>query len=261
METIKTKAHFTAPELLNPLNPISVCLIGAGGTGSQVLTGLARMSHSLNALGHAGFQVSLWDDDSVTQANMGRQLFAECEVGLSKAAVLITRTNRFFGTGWKAVEKPFTADTVQKAAIYISCVDTAAARFAIAEALQQIKGGSSHSDLPRYWMDFGNSKNTGQLILSTIGDVKQPESQKYIPVENLPFVTQEYGELLRLSDRDDTPSCSLAEALEKQDLFINGTLAQLGCSLLWQMLRQGFVIYRGTFLNLSDLRAVPMPIP
>lgn len=261
METPKTKAHFTADELLNPVNPISVCLIGAGGTGSQVLTALARMSHSLNALGHAGFQVTLWDDDIVTDANRGRQLFAHCEVGLSKAAALITRTNRFFGTSWKAVEKIFTPETAQRAAVYISCVDTAAARFAIAEALEQQKGGSSHSDMPRYWMDFGNAKNTGQVILSTIGNIKQPESSLFQTIETLPFITEEYGELLRLSDTDDTPSCSLAEALEKQDLFINGTLAQLGCSLLWQMLRQSFVTCRGTFLNLSDLRAVPMPMP
>jgi len=219
------------------------------------------VSHSLNALGHAGFQVSLWDDNIVTEANMGRQLFAECEVGLSKAAVLITRTNRFFGTSWKSVEKTFTPDTAQRAAIYISCVDTAAARFAIAEVLEQIKVRSSHSDMPRYWMDFGNSKNTGQLILSTIEYIKQPLSNVFQTIDRLPFVTEEYGELIRISDTDETPSCSLAEALEKQDLFINGTLAQLGCSLLWQMLRQGFVIYRGTFLNLSDLRAAPMPMP
>ena len=255
METIKTKAHFTAPELLNPLNPISVCLIGAGGTGSQVLTGLARMSHSLNALGHAGFQVTLWDDDIVTKANMGRQLFAQCEVGLSKAAALITRTNRFFGTSWKSVEKTFTADTAQRAALYISCVDTAPARFAIAEALEQLKGGSSHSDMPRYWMDFGNSKNTGQVILSSIGNIKQPESNLLQTIDRLPFVTEEYGELLRLSETDNTPSCSLVEALEKQDLFINGTLAQLGCSLLWQMLRMGLTEHRGLFLNLSSFSA------
>jgi hypothetical protein len=50
-------------------------------------------------------------------------------------------------------------------------------------------------------------------------------------VENLPFITEEFGELLKISEaEDDTPSCSLAEALEKQDLFINSTLAQMGSS-------------------------------
>ena len=253
METIKTKAHFTAPELLNPLNPISVCLIGAGGTGSQVLTGLARMSHSLNALGHAGFQVSLWDDDIISEANMGRQLFAQCEVGLSKSAALIARNNRFFGTGWKSVEKKFMPYTAQRAAIYISCVDSAAARFGIAKALEQLNGSTSRPDVPRYWMDFGNAKDTGQVILSTIEKIIQPKSEMYLPIEKLPFVTEEFGELLQSSDTDEIPSCSLAEALQKQDLFINSALAQMGCSLLWQMLRNGLLFTRGCFLNLNTL--------
>ncbi|TRW23665.1 PRTRC system ThiF family protein [Flavobacterium zepuense] len=260
MET-KIKAHFTAPELLSPNNPISVCLIGAGGTGSQVLTGLARMSHSLQQLGHAGFQVSLWDDDVITDANRGRQLFAECEIGLSKAAALITRTNRFFGTAWKAIEKPFTNDTATgRNAIYISCVDTAAARFGIAEVLDELDLNASRSDMPRYWMDFGNSRDTGQVILSTIGSIKQPASEKFLPVGSLPQVTNEFAELLTQGDTEDLPSCSLAEALEKQDLFINSVLAQMGCSLLWQLLRQGLTTERGFFLNLGNFRSQPLAV-
>ena len=261
METIPSKAHFTAPELLNPTNPVTVCLIGAGGTGSQVLTGLARMSHSLQQLGHAGFHVSLWDDDIITDANRGRQLFAECEVGLSKAAALITRTNRFFGTRWKPIEKPFTTDTaIGRHALYISCVDTAAARFEIAEALSQLDTNTRHSDIPRYWMDFGNGKDTGQVILSTIGSIKQPASEKFLPVGSLPQVTEEFAELLLQGDTKDMPSCSLAEALEKQDLFINSVLAQMGCSLLWQLLRQGFTLHRGFFLNLDNFRSQPLAV-
>ena len=257
---MRPKAHFIAPELLNPANPIEVCLIGAGGTGSQVLTALARMSHSLQALGHTGFQVTLWDDDLVTEANRGRQLFAECEVGLSKSVALITRCNRFFGTMWKAVNRQFNADASMRAAIYISCVDSVAARFAIAEALQREDGRQHYANIPRYWMDFGNGRDTGQVILSTIGKVKQPTSGKFGTVESLPFITEEFGELLRQSETDDTPSCSLAEALEKQDLFINSTLAQAGCSLLWQLFRNGMTNNRGCFVNLRDFRTSPLPV-
>jgi PRTRC genetic system ThiF family protein len=257
---MKAKAHFIAPELLNPTNPIEVCLIGAGGTGSQVLTALARMSHSLQALRHAGFQVTLWDDDLVTEANRGRQLFAECEVGLSKSAALITRCNRFFGTMWKAANRQFDADAKMRAAIYISCVDTVAARFAIADVLQNKEDRQHYATVPRYWMDFGNGRDKGQVILSTIGAVKQPSSEKFETVDSLPFITDEFGELLRQSETDETPSCSLAEALEKQDLFINSTLAQAGCSLLWQLFRNGMTTNRGFFLNLSDFRAAPLPL-
>lgn len=261
METTKVKAHFVPAELLNPTNPIAVCLIGAGGTGSQVLTGLARMSHSLQQLGHAGFQVSLWDDDVITDANRGRQLFAECEVGLSKAAALIARTNRFFGTSWRAIEKSFTVDTATgRSAIYISCVDTAAARFEIAEVLNDLELSTHRTDTPRYWMDFGNGRETGQVILSTIGSIKQPVSERFTPVGSLPQVTDEFAELLRQGDTKDLPSCSLAEALEKQDLYINSVLAQMGCSLLWQLFRQGLTTERGIFLNLNNFRSQPLSV-
>lgn len=262
MKTTQPKAHFIAPEILNPSNPVTVYLIGAGGTGSQVLTALARMSHSLQALGHAGLHVTLWDDDVITEANRGRQLYAECEVGLYKATALITRCNRFFGTDWKALTQQYGKGSArQTASIYVSCVDTVAARFNIAAVLEAIDANALYSNRPRYWLDFGNSKDKGQVILSTIGSITQPESMKYQPVENLPFVTVEFGQLLKQSEiGNDTPSCSLAEALEKQDLFINSSLAQMGCSLLWKMFREGMITQRGLFLNLGDYRTAPLPL-
>ncbi len=54
MNDLKPTVHFTDKYLLSPTNPIVVNLIGAGGTGSQVLTALARMNHALIALDHPG---------------------------------------------------------------------------------------------------------------------------------------------------------------------------------------------------------------
>jgi PRTRC genetic system ThiF family protein len=123
------------------------------------------------------------------------------------------------------------------------------------------KGHRHHRDEPKYWLDFGNSQYTGQVILSTIGAIKQPKSEKYETVASLPFVTEEFGELLKQSEQqDDTPSCSLAEALEKQDLFINSALTQMGCSLLWSLFRYGMTENRGFFLNLRDFRSQPIKI-
>jgi PRTRC genetic system ThiF family protein len=267
MNNEKIKVHFTDNYLINPTNPITVNLIGAGGTGSQVLTALARMNHALNELNHAGLQVRLWDDDIVTAANLGRQLFAECELGLYKSVALINRTNRFFGTNWKTETKKFEKDSLEKlpdnaeASIYISCVDSVKSRFEIAEILTVLSNSRSYHNKPCYSLDFGNSKFFGQLILSTIGNIQQPKSEKYETVSNLPFVTEEFGELLLQSEQeDDTPSCSLAEALQKQDLFINSTLAQMGCSLLWGLFRNGLTQYRGFFLNLQNFQSQPLKI-
>lgn len=267
MNTEKTKVHFTDNSLINATNPISVNLIGAGGTGSKVLTSLLEMNHSLIELGHAGLQVRLWDDDIVTQANLGRQRFAECETGLYKSVALINRANRWAGTNWKAETVKFGKYHLGKlpehagASIYISCVDSVTARFEIAEILKALNNGTGYHYKPKYWLDFGNSQHAGQTILSTIGNIPQPNSEKYETVASLPMVTDEFGDLLKQSEAtDDTPSCSLAEALEKQDLFINATLAQMGCSLLWSIFRNGLTDIRGFFLNLKDFRTQPLKI-
>lgn len=76
---------------------------------------------------------------------------------------------------------------------------------------------------------------------------------------NLPFITEEFAELLRQSENGNgIPSCSVAEALEKQDLYINSALAQIGMSLLWSLFRQGMTAHRGFFLNLGEFRSQPI---
>ncbi|MBY8963122.1 PRTRC system ThiF family protein [Flavobacterium sp. D11R37] len=267
MNTEKMKVHFTDNSLLNPTNPVTVNVIGAGGTGSKVIIALLEMNHSLIELGHAGLLVRLWDDDTITHANLGRQRFAECEVGLHKSVAIINRANRWAGTNWKAETSKFEIASFDKlpdharATIYISCVDTVQARFTIAEIIQKASKGNAYSNRPLYWLDFGNSQNTGQVILSTIGAVRQPNSEKYETVASLPFVTEEFGDLLKASEQsDDTPSCSLAEALAKQDLYINSSLVQMGCSLLWGMFRNGLTPYRGFFHNLKDFTTNPLKI-
>ena len=268
IQEVKTKVHFTENSLINPTNPVTVNLIGAGGTGSQVLTALARMNHALTELNHAGLSVRLWDDDVITEANLGRQLFAESELGFYKSVALINRVNRFFGTNWKAETQKFEKDDLgklqsnMKSEIYISCVDSVKSRFDIAEILNELKIDKGYyRNQCKYWIDFGNSQFTGQVLLSTIGNIKQPNSKKYETVENLPFITEEFGELLKISEEEDnTPSCSLAEALEKQDLFINSTLAQMGSSLLWNIFRYGLTVNRGFFLNLKNFQSQPIKL-
>ena len=267
MNTEKLKVHFTDNYLISPTNPITVNLIGAGGTGSKVLTALMEMNHSLIELGHAGLCVRLWDDDIVTNANLGRQRFAESETGLYKSVALINRANRFSGTNWKAKTVKFEKDSLGRipeeaqATLYITCVDNVQARFAVAEILKEISNRRHHRDKPKYWLDFGNSQHTGQVLLSTIGNIPQPNSEKYETVASLPMITEEFGELLKQSEQeDDTPSCSLAEALEKQDLFINSSLTQMGCSLLWNLFRYGMTPYRGFFHNLKNFRTHPIKV-
>lgn len=71
-----TRAHFSDSYLLDPRHPVTVNVIGAGGTGSQVVTSLARMDTALWKLGHPGLFVRVYDPDTVSESNIGRQLLA-----------------------------------------------------------------------------------------------------------------------------------------------------------------------------------------
>lgn len=261
MKLVKPTVHFTDKYLLAPQNPVIINLLGAGGTGSQVLTGLARMNHSLVALGHPGLSVRIFDGDTVTRFNLGRQLFAPSELGLYKASALVSRVNRFFGSNWKAYCEPFSSATepeIARSNITISCVDKAATRFEIASILLSQNAEENANDKPYYWMDFGNGQSTGQVVLSTIDEIRQPASRKFNTLSRLRFVTDEFKTDLENVDDDDAPSCSLADAFSKQDLFINTTLSAFGCSILWNLFREGMTATRGLFLNLKECRTQPI---
>ena len=45
------RVHYIDNYLINPQHPVTVNVIGAGGTGSQVLTCLARFDTALRGLG------------------------------------------------------------------------------------------------------------------------------------------------------------------------------------------------------------------
>lgn len=53
------KIHYTDKYLLSPYHPVTVFVVGAGGTGSQVVTNLARMSMALQSLGHPGLHLTV----------------------------------------------------------------------------------------------------------------------------------------------------------------------------------------------------------
>lgn len=260
------RVHYIDNYLINPQHPVTVNLIGAGGTGSQVLTGLARLDVTLRALGHPGLFVTLYDPDIVTEANIGRQLFGYSDMGLNKAQCLITRINNFFGNDWKAVPDIFPAMLKNAcrdnmANITITCTDNIKSRLDLWNILKavQIPDYCDYAT-PLYWMDFGNTQTSGQVVLGTVPKkIKQPASQLYETVGSLKVITR-LVKYARVKEEDSGPSCSLAEALDKQDLFINSTLAQLGCNILWKMFRNGMIEHHGVFLNLGTMKVNPINI-
>ncbi len=57
-------------------------------------------------------------------------------------------------------------------------------------------------------------------------------------------------------DGNELPSCSAAEALERQEPFVNPTLANHALALLARMFRYGTISYHGAFVSASSIAAV-----
>ena len=128
------RVHYIDNYLINPQHPVTVNLIGAGGTGSQVLTCLARLDTALRGLGHPGLFITVYDSDIVTEANIGRQLKAQC---------LVTRMNNFFGNDWKAVPDIYPAALKDArrdnlANITITCTDNIKSRLDLWNILKAV---------------------------------------------------------------------------------------------------------------------------
>jgi PRTRC genetic system ThiF family protein len=289
--SVSTFTHHLAPELKQEL--VTVSLVGCGGNGSQMLHKLARLDFALRELGREGLHVTVFDGDDVSPSNIGRQLFSPDDVGLNKAVVLVHRLNMSYGLAWDARPEAFSpaaskvlrdvgsryVSTPIRCQILVTCVDTAAARRDVWFAIKDLP---SHMK-PKYWLDLGNSKDSGQVIVG-----QPPFTNEIIaasvPVENwvaggakfnakahldraraemeakrLPCVTEVFPQLLdRRRKEDNSPSCSLAEALEKQSLFVNDQMSTWGAQLLDGLLREGKLDYHGVFVNLKTGAARPL---
>jgi PRTRC genetic system ThiF family protein len=243
------KEHVIHANLLR--EQVKIDVIGAGGTGSQVINGLARLHLALLSLGHpGGLSVTLWDDDVVSQSNVGRQAFYPVDIGSHKAPTLINRLNIGFNFDWESRVERVTDNTTLKSDIVIGCVDNRGARKAILGSM-----GSSFSR--QYWLDCGNRMSDGQVVL---GEVICRMDRDTEP--RLPHAGDLFPELIdpSLDGADDVPSCSLAEALEKQSLFINTSMAMHACQLLFELFRHGRITHHGLFMNLKTGRTSPLPV-
>lgn len=269
----KSAIHYAHPYLSNPLHPITITLIGVGGTGSLVLGRLARMDYALQQLGHPGLHVLAIDGDIVEETNPGRQNFTKADLGDYKSENLIQKINFAFGLDWDASVgyvsvNPSHYQKFPYANIVITCVDNAQFRMDMNTMVKMNdkhknkKGAVGVGDM-LYWLDCGNGRDFGQAILSTTARIQQPESSKYLVQEMLPSVVDIYGDLVS-DDTEDVQgieSCSMAESLAKQDLFINDKIAVEACDLLNNLLRDLYLNFHGSVVNMTSGRTVPMAIP
>ena len=100
--------HIALESITQHQDKVSVALIGCGGIGSTMLSCLAKLHHVLVKLDKPGLQVTVFDDDVVSESNIGRQLFSEADIGDNKAICLVNRINRCYGLSWEAIPQRIT---------------------------------------------------------------------------------------------------------------------------------------------------------
>jgi len=229
--------------------PIRILIVGAGGNGSAMLLGLPYLHQAMQVWGHAGgIHAMLADGDLVSKTNCVRQPFALGDVGLNKAVVLVNRVNLFWGLSWQAHPEHFHKDSLKTNSpgphLIIGCVDTRAARQAIVSAVTRT------NDSTPYWLDLGNNASSGQYVLG------QPlNAANHRSAARLRTVAELYPEIVDTdAGEDPLPSCSAAEALVRQEPFINQVLATSALAMLARLFRYGTLTHHGAFYNAATGR-------
>lgn len=202
------------------------------------------------------------DADTVSPTNCVRQPFGASDIGQNKATILVNRINFFHDLRWNSHEEFFSKETrpLSNSSYFdssidfvISCVGTRAARREMHEAFNS---KTSPWCKVRYWLDIGNNASNGQFVLGQpLNDVNRRSK------ERLRTVTELFPSIMDTSKGEGPlPSCSAAEALERQEPFINNVLATSALAMTTRLLRYGTLNHHGAFYNAESGRSVAMPI-
>jgi PRTRC genetic system ThiF family protein len=160
--------------------------------------------------------------------------------------VLVNRLNLFWGLDWEGIpERLDPKRRLDGVDIVIGCVDTRKARAAIAKCAED------WSEV-EYWLDLGNNADSGQFVLGERLNRRNRRNNL-----RLRTVSELFPEVIQADlDRDGLPSCSAAEALDRQEPFVNPTLANHALALLARLFRYGTASYQGAFVSLSCVDGV-----
>lgn len=242
-ETFVIPAHWAKP------SPLSVLVIGAGGTGSEMLDALARLHYTMIEFGGHGLEIAIADDDVVTVPNVGRQRFLHCDVGLPKSQVLAERYGLLYDLHivWSDCRiRPSDMNLLGRYDLIITCVDSGAFRESVGRRWRRRRTET-------LWLDCGNGASTGQVVLGHLGNPAGSGNR-------LPNVFDLYPDLA-LGDEDNQPSCSLEAALRSQRLGINRFMADTAVfSVLSPLLLSGVIQSHGAYIDLSAPSVRPLPI-
>ena len=245
-----------------------ILLVGLGGTGAQIARKLARLIYHMKQQHMDVPSIVFIDHDTVSQSNIGRQLFTEAEIGENKARVTARRFNMAMGLNIEARPRmlrphdfkgrydPNTShyNNDTRTQLLIGAVDNAAARQIIHDQADRLVA----------WIDAGNHEFGGQVI---IGNSTKPmrtnrkltyrpngdRQYKWLPAPSLimpDLLTPEETEI----------SCAELVEQNRQDLLVNDWMADVAAgyakALLLRQPIYSFMTYVDT--RRMNVRSIPL---
>ena len=242
--------YLNACKLLLPSsNSITLALVGCGGTGSWLATGVVRVARLLIEKFNKAVTLFFIDPDRVEEKNVYRQNFCLAEVGHNKAEALAWRYSAAWAVEIAAIAQPFKAGLLRNGdlAVVIGCVDNAAAR-------QSIRDDVQHSTRT-WWLDCGNHKAAGQVVVGSGGTARKPFELPGF-CSWLPLPSERHPDLLepRLEENIDTSrmSCADMAMIDSQGLAINQRIAAEATDYLVRMLLTHDLQKWGTYMDLAS---------
>lgn len=227
-------------------NNLRFIVVGAGGTGSFVVPALARLIFELNQQQNKSAEMLIVDPDVVENGNIPRSNFCFAEVGRYKAQTLAERVSMAWGIESSFSCEKFDPDKHLKSSnsdyrnltIIVGCVDNYLARREMHRALDEFR---SYGDASRaWWIDGGNGKTSGQVLLGSTTKRLKPE--QYFTGTSicraLPAPSLQHPDLLepeKIEARSDV-SCPERVRQGEQGLNINQRVAIEMAEMLSSML-------------------------
>ncbi|MBA4399852.1 MAG: thiamine biosynthesis protein ThiF [Anaerolinea sp.] len=236
-------------------------LVGCGGTGSWLAPAVARVARLLQERFDKETMVVFADPDLVEEKNVYRQNFCAAEIGRNKAVTLAER----YGLSW-GIEIVSVARALELAsewwnglsrnmidhrtlAVMIGCVDGHTGRKAIDSCVQA-------EYRPVWWLDCGNEKNSGQVLLGRSKNEEKPFSLpgfcSWLPLPSAQAPDLVVGGEMTINASQVGISCAEMALQDSQGLAINQRMASEAADFLVRMLITQDLRKMATYIDLES---------
>lgn len=162
---------------------LRIIQVGAGGTGSFAALAIARLIYELKESGRE-VDLLIVDPDRVESGNIPRSNFCGAEIGSFKTQTLSKRIALAWGLECHYANESFDAEIHLKHSasdyrsltVIVGCVDNHIARQEIHRAVEQFQGYQSNETPNVWWVDGGNGRYSGQVLIGSTTKRLKPEN-------------------------------------------------------------------------------------